>query len=54
MRIGELVNAAPYLEHYERPEHLAEIDTLRERRRTLARAPAQTLGLARSACCSWA
>ena len=48
LRIGSLVNAAPFLEHFERPEHLAEIDTLRERRRTLAAAPAQTLGLARS------
>ncbi len=48
MRIGRLVNAAPFLEHFERPEYLAEIDTLRERRRTLAAAPAQSLGLIRS------
>ena len=48
MLIGGLVNAAPFLEHFERPESLAEIDTLRERRRTLAAAPAQSLGLIRS------
>jgi ATP-binding cassette subfamily B protein len=46
--IGRLVNAAPFLEHFERPEYLAEIDTLRERRRTLAAAPNQSLGLIRS------
>jgi ATP-binding cassette, subfamily B, bacterial len=48
MRIGELASAAPYLEHYERPDYLAEIDNLRDRRRTLAGAPAQTLGLVKS------
>jgi ATP-binding cassette, subfamily B, bacterial len=48
MQIGALVNAAPFLEHFERPEYLAQIDTLRERRRTLAAAPAQSLGLIRS------
>jgi ATP-binding cassette subfamily B protein len=48
MHIGGLVNAAPFLEHFERPDHLAEIDTLRERRRTLAAAPSQSLGLLRS------
>jgi ATP-binding cassette subfamily B protein len=49
MRVGELASAAPYLEHFERPDYLAELDNLRERRRTLAGAPAQTLGLVRSA-----
>jgi ATP-binding cassette subfamily B protein len=49
MRIGELATAAPYLEHFERPEYLAEIDNLRERRRMLAGAPAQTLSMVRSA-----
>ncbi|MBV9449583.1 MAG: ABC transporter ATP-binding protein [Streptosporangiaceae bacterium] len=49
MRIGALASAAPYLEHFERPDYLAEIDNLRERRRTLAGAPAQTLGMVRSA-----
>ena len=48
LRIGDLACEAPFLEHFERPEYLAEIDTLRERRRTLAGAPAQTLGLVRS------
>jgi ATP-binding cassette, subfamily B, bacterial len=48
LQIGGLVNEAPFLEHFERPEHLAEIDTLRERRRTLAAAPYQMLSLARS------
>jgi ATP-binding cassette subfamily B protein len=45
LRIGSLVNTAPFLEHFERPEHLAEIDTLRERRRVLAAAPTQCLNL---------
>jgi ATP-binding cassette subfamily B protein len=49
MRIGGLASAAPYLEHFERPDYLAEIDTLRERRRTLAGAPTQTLGMLKSA-----
>ncbi len=49
MRIGALATAAPYLEHFERADYLAEIDNLRERRRVLAGAPAQTLGLVRSA-----
>jgi ATP-binding cassette, subfamily B, bacterial len=48
LRIGSLTCQAPFLEHYERPEYLSEIDTLRERRRTLAGAPAQTLGMIRS------
>ena len=48
LHIGRLVNTAPFLEHFERPEHLAEIDTLRERRRNLAAAPSQGLGLLRS------
>jgi len=49
IRIGTLTCDAPFLEHFERPEYLAQIDTLRERRRTLAGAPAQTLGMLRSA-----
>jgi len=49
IRIGSLASAAPYLEHFERPDYLAEIDNLRERRRTLAGAPQQTLGMLRSA-----
>jgi ATP-binding cassette, subfamily B, bacterial len=48
LRIGNLTCQAPFLEHYERPDYLSEIDTLRERRRTLAGAPAQTLGMIRS------
>lgn len=48
-RVGALASAAPYLEHFERPDYLAEIDNLRERRRTLAAAPQQTLSLLRSA-----
>jgi len=48
-RIGALACAAPFLEHFERSDYLAEIDNLRERRRTLAAAPAQTLGLVKSA-----
>jgi ATP-binding cassette subfamily B protein len=47
--IGGLASAAPYLEHFERPDYLAEIDNLRERRRTLAAAPTQTLGMLKSA-----
>jgi ATP-binding cassette, subfamily B, bacterial len=49
MRIGGLASAAPYLEHFERPDYLAEIDNLRERRRTLAGAPTQTLNMVKSA-----
>jgi ATP-binding cassette, subfamily B, bacterial len=48
LRIGTLTCDAPFLEHFERPEYLTEIDALRERRRTLAAAPAQTLGMIRS------
>ncbi len=48
LRIGTLTCDAPYLEHFERSDYLAEIDTLRERRRTLAAAPSQTLGMFRS------
>ncbi len=48
LRMGDLATSAPFLEHFERPEYLSEIDTLRERRRTLAGAPAQTLGMIRS------
>jgi ATP-binding cassette subfamily B protein len=49
LRIGALTCAAPFLEHFERPDYLAEIDALRERRRGLAGAPAQTLGMVKSA-----
>ena len=49
LRIGELVNAAPYLEHFERPEYLAEIDNLRAQRRTLAGGPRQLLSLLQTA-----
>ena len=48
LRIGNLTCEAPFLEHFERPDYLSEIDSLRERRRTLAGAPAQTLGMIRS------
>ncbi len=48
LRIGALTCDAPFLEHFERPDHLASIDTLRERRRNLAGAPAQTLGMVSS------
>jgi ATP-binding cassette subfamily B protein len=48
LRIGALTCDAPFLEHYERPDYLASIDTLRERRRNLAGAPAQSLGMIRS------
>jgi len=48
LRIGKLTCDAPFLEHFERPDYLGEIDALRERRRTLASAPAQTLGMVRS------
>jgi ATP-binding cassette, subfamily B, bacterial len=48
LRIGNLTCEAPFLEHFERPDYLREIDALRERRRTLAGAPAQTLGMLRS------
>src|ERR1700729_733431 len=41
LRIGTLTCDAPFLEHFERPDYLAEIDGLRERRRTLAGAPPQ-------------
>src|ERR1700728_1157464 len=49
VRIGTLTCAAPFLELFERPDYLAEIDALRERRRGLAGAPAQTLGMVKSA-----
>jgi ATP-binding cassette, subfamily B, bacterial len=48
LRVGNLTCEAPFLEHFERPDYLSEIDSLRERRRTLAGAPAQTLGMIRS------
>ncbi|MGH3152070.1 MAG: hypothetical protein ACRDOB_15285 [Streptosporangiaceae bacterium] len=48
LRIGKLTCDAPFLEHFERPDYLTEIDALRERRRNLAGAPAQTLGMLRS------
>jgi ATP-binding cassette, subfamily B, bacterial len=49
MKIGGLASRAPFLEHFERPDYLAEVDNLRERRRTLAAAPTQALGMAKSA-----
>jgi ATP-binding cassette subfamily B protein len=49
VRIGTLTCAAPFLELFERPDYLTEIDALRERRRGLAGAPAQTLGMLKSA-----
>jgi ATP-binding cassette subfamily B protein len=48
-RIATLVNEAPFLEHFERPEHLAELDNLRAQRRTLAGAPRQFFSLLQSA-----
>jgi ATP-binding cassette subfamily B protein len=48
-RIASLVNEAPYLEHLERPEYLAELDNLRDQRRTLAGAPRQFFSLLQSA-----
>ena len=48
LRIGNLTCEAPFLEHFERPDYLTELDALRDRRRTLASAPAQTLGMIRS------
>lgn len=48
-RIAGLVNQAPFLDHLERPEYLAEIDNLRAQRRTLAGAPRQVLSLLRPA-----
>jgi ATP-binding cassette subfamily B protein len=48
LRIGGLTCDAPFLEHFERPDYLAEIDSLRDRRRTLAAAPSQSLGMIRS------
>jgi ATP-binding cassette subfamily B protein len=44
-RMGQLVNAVPTLEHFERPEYQAELDQLKEQRRLLAAAPRQVLGL---------
>ena len=49
LQIGTLTCAAPFLEHFERHDYLTEIDALRERRRNLAGAPAQTLGMLKSA-----
>jgi ATP-binding cassette subfamily B protein len=48
LRIGALASSAPFLEHFERPDYLGRIDTLRERRRTLAGASSQSLGMIRS------
>jgi ATP-binding cassette subfamily B protein len=45
LHIARLVNSAPFLEHFERPEYLAEIDTLRQRHRTIAAVPVQSLNL---------
>jgi ATP-binding cassette subfamily B protein len=48
-RIGSLVNEAPFLEHLEHPQYLAQIDNLRDQRRTLAGAPRQFFSLLQSA-----
>jgi ATP-binding cassette subfamily B protein len=48
-RIATLVNQAPFLEHLERPQYLAEIDNLRAQRRALAGAPRQFFSLLRPA-----
>ena len=48
IRIGELASKSPTLELFERPDYLRELDALRERRRILAGATTQTLGLLRS------
>lgn len=48
MRIGELAASTPTLELYERPDYLKELEALRERRRTLAGATTQSLGLLRT------
>jgi ATP-binding cassette, subfamily B, bacterial len=48
-RIATLVNEAPFLEHLERPQYLAQIDNLRDQRRTLAGAPRQFFSLLQSA-----
>lgn len=45
LHIGGLINSAPFLEHFERPEYLTEIDTLRQRRRAIAAVPVQMLNL---------
>jgi ATP-binding cassette, subfamily B, bacterial len=49
VRIGSLAASAPSLELFERPDYLAELDALRERRRTLASATTSSLGMIRSA-----
>jgi ATP-binding cassette, subfamily B, bacterial len=43
--IGGLINSAPFLEHFERPEYQAEIDTLRQRRRSIAAMPTQSMNM---------
>jgi ATP-binding cassette, subfamily B, bacterial len=47
-RIAGLVNEAPSLEHLERPQYLAQIENLRDQRRTLAGAPRQFFALLQS------
>ncbi|MGI5326546.1 ABC transporter ATP-binding protein [Actinomadura nitritigenes] len=45
-RIAALVNAVPGLEHFERPDYLAELERLERRRPMLASGPRQALTLA--------
>jgi ATP-binding cassette subfamily B protein len=44
-RFARLVNAAPWLELYERPDHLSELELLDERCQMLAEGPRQVLNL---------
>jgi ATP-binding cassette, subfamily B, bacterial len=44
-KIAELVNSAPTLEHFERPDYLRELDLLNQNRRMLAAAPQQITNL---------
>ena len=47
--IAELVNGAPWLEHYERPELLREVEQVRDGRRGMATAPRQITGMVSNA-----
>jgi ATP-binding cassette, subfamily B, bacterial len=44
-RIAELVNDAPGLEHFERPDYLQELDLLTQNRRLISSAPQQLLNI---------
>ena len=44
-KIAELVNSAPTLEHFERPDDLRELDLFNQNRRMLAAAPQQITNL---------